>query len=95
MSCAPNTAGRISSPTAGDKRAYDGVARAPRFVFFDLGIRHALAGLRMSEDLIRTGAGELFEQWVMAEPCHRAATLGAGYSVSSRRTAGGAAVDMT
>jgi len=35
-----------------------------------------------------------FAQWVMAELCHRAATLGAGYSVSSWRTAGGAEVDV-
>jgi len=70
------------------------VALAPRFVLFDLGIRHALAGLRMSEDLIRTSAGELFEQWVMGELCHRAATLGAGFSVSSWRTAGGAEVHV-
>ena len=70
------------------------MALAPRFVLFDLGIRHALAGLRISEDLIRTSAGELFEQWVMAELCHRAATLGPGYSVSSWRTAGGAEVEV-
>ena len=37
---------------------------------------------------------EQFAQWVMAELCHRAATLGAGYSVSSWRTAGGAEVDV-
>jgi len=48
----------------------------------------------MSEDLIRTSAGELFEQWVMAELCHRAATLGAGFSVSSWRTVGGAEMDV-
>lgn len=69
------------------------VSKAPRFVLFDLGIRNALAGLSFSKDLIRTGGGELFEQWVLAELYHRAATLGAGYSVSSWRTAGGAEVD--
>ncbi len=37
------------------------VALAPRFVLFDIGVRHALAGLRISEDLIRIGAEELFE----------------------------------
>lgn len=69
------------------------VALAPRFVLFDMGIRHALAGLRMSEELIRVGAGELFEQWVISELCHRATALGPGYSVSSWRTSGGAEVD--
>jgi uncharacterized protein len=69
------------------------VALSPRFVLFDMGIRHALARLRMSEDLIRVGAGELFEQWVISELCHRATALGAGYSVYFWRTAGGAEVD--
>ncbi len=69
------------------------VSMASRFILFDLGIRHALARLRMSEDLIRVGAGELFEQWVMSEFCHRALSLGAGYSVSTWRTSGGAEVD--
>jgi predicted AAA+ superfamily ATPase len=69
------------------------VALAPRFVLLDMGLRHALAGLRMSEDLIRVGAGELFEQWVMAELCHRATALGAGHSVGCWRTSGGAEVD--
>ena len=69
------------------------VALAPRFVLFDIGVRHALAGLRISEDLIRIGAEELFEQWVISELCHRATALGPGYSVSSWRTSGGAEVD--
>jgi len=81
---------RVPSFIATRRRA----AVAPRFVLCDLGIRHALAGLRMTDDLIRVGAGELFEQWVISELCHRTATLGAGYSVSNWRTTGGAEVDV-
>jgi predicted AAA+ superfamily ATPase len=70
------------------------VVVSSRFVFFDLGIRHSLAGLAISPDLIRISGGDLFEQWVIAELCHRCMAAGAGYSVQSWRTAGGAEVDV-
>ncbi len=39
----------------------------PRFLIFDLGLRHAAAGLRASRDVVRANPGPLFEQWVGIE----------------------------
>src|SRR3989338_5551926 len=49
--------------------AYSGSPRknllsTDRFLFFDLGIRHAAAGLRSSPDVVMANPGPLFEQWV-------------------------------
>ena len=38
-----------------------------RFFFFDLGVRHAAAGLRPSRNVARANPGPYFEQWVGAE----------------------------
>jgi predicted AAA+ superfamily ATPase len=70
------------------------VVAAPRFVFFDLGIRHKLANLHASADLLRTQAGELFEQWVMAELEYRCRYHGPGFGISTWRTSTGAEVDL-
>src|ERR1019366_4645357 len=35
----------------------------PKFLFFDLGVRHAAAGLNPAPELVRANPGPVFEQW--------------------------------
>jgi len=39
----------------------------PKFLFFDLGVRHAAAGLPPSPDVVKVNPGPFFEQWVGIE----------------------------
>lgn len=78
--------------------AYGGASRkrllsTPRFVWFDTGVRNAAARLPLEPSLLKTEAGRLFEQWVLAELIHRAAYLGRSHRVSFWRTRHGAEVD--
>ena len=78
--------------------AYSGSARkallsTPRFVLFDLGIRHAASGARPGVDLVRADPGRYFEQWVVLELWKRLQYLGAG-RLSFYRTRGGAEIDV-
>jgi len=65
----------------------------PKFFFFDVGVRHAAAGLRPSTNLARAAPGPLLEQWVGAELWKRIAYLGEG-SLSHFRTKDGAEIDF-
>jgi predicted AAA+ superfamily ATPase len=69
------------------------ILSTPRFLFFDLGVRNAAAGVPLSRDLLRTAAGPLFEQWVLLELVARTAYLGRGHRVAFWRTRHGAEVD--
>jgi predicted AAA+ superfamily ATPase len=76
---------------------YSGSARknllsTPRFLFFDLGVRHAAADLRPSLDTVRADPGPLFEQWVGIELWKRLQYLGQG-ELQYLRTRDGAEVD--
>jgi len=78
--------------------AYSGSPRknllsTDRFLFFDLGIRHAAAGLRPSADLVVANPGPLFEQWVGLELWKRLQYLGNG-TLQYMRTHDGAEVDF-
>ena len=81
--------------------AYSGSAgkallSTPRFVLFDLGIRHAASGARPGVDLVRADPGRYFEQWVVLELWKRRwilQYLGAG-RLSFYRTRGGAEIDV-
>ncbi len=78
--------------------AYSGSSRkallsTPRFVLFDLGIRHAASGARPGVDLVRADPGRYFEQWVVLELWKRLQYLGAG-RLSFYRTRGGAEIDV-
>ncbi len=64
----------------------------PRFYFFDLGVRHAAAGLAPGPQLVRTQPGKLFEQWVIQELWKRLGYLGRG-RMYHYRTKGGAEID--
>jgi uncharacterized protein len=64
----------------------------PRFLFFDLGVRHAAAGLKASRDVAKVNPGAFFEQWVGIELWKRLQYLGEG-KLYHLRTKDGAEVD--
>ncbi|MBI3866907.1 MAG: ATP-binding protein [Verrucomicrobia bacterium] len=65
----------------------------PKFLFFDLGVRHAAAGLNPSPDLVKANPGAVFEQWVGIELWNRLQYLGGG-KLYHQRTRDGAEVDF-
>jgi predicted AAA+ superfamily ATPase len=65
----------------------------PKFLFFDLGVRHAAADLRPSEDLVLANPGPLFEQWVGIELWKRLQYLGDG-RLHYLRSRDGAEIDF-
>jgi predicted AAA+ superfamily ATPase len=69
------------------------ILSTPRFLFFDLGVRNAVADAPLSRALLKTYAGPLFEQWVLLELVARTTYLGRGYQVQFWRTRHGAEVD--
>jgi hypothetical protein len=64
----------------------------PRFLLFDLGLRHAAAGLLPSPITVQANPGPLFEQWVGIELWKRLQYLGRG-QLYYLRTRDGAEVD--
>lgn len=50
----------------------------PKFLFFDLGVRHAGAGLKPSPEIVKVNPGAFFEQWVGVELWKRLQYLGEG-----------------
>ena len=78
--------------------AFTGSARkhvlsTPRFHLFDLGVRHAAAGLENSRDTVLANPGPVFEQWVGIELYKRLAYAGSG-RLSYLRTKAGAEIDF-
>ncbi len=69
------------------------VLSTARFVWFDTGVRNAAARLPLERGLLKTAAGPLFEQWVLAELVHRVSYLGRSCRVSFWRTRHGVEVD--
>ncbi|MBI2502113.1 MAG: ATP-binding protein [Candidatus Latescibacteria bacterium] len=65
----------------------------PRFFFFDLGVRHAAAGLTPSLEVVKANPGAFFEQWVGIELWKRLQYLGDG-RLHYQRTRNGAEVDF-
>jgi predicted AAA+ superfamily ATPase len=65
----------------------------PRFYFFDLGIRHAAAGLLPDRNVVRTDPGRFFEQWVGIEIWKRLQYRNEG-RLHHFRTKDGAEVDF-
>jgi len=65
----------------------------PRFLLFDLGLRHAAADLTPSRDVVRANPGPLFEQWVGIELWKRLQYLRTG-TLHYLRTKDGAEVDF-
>jgi predicted AAA+ superfamily ATPase len=69
------------------------VLSTPRFFLFDLGLRHAAAGLTASEQTVLSNPGPIFEQWVGIELWKRLRYLGKG-NLFYMRTKDGAEVDF-
>ena len=64
-----------------------------RFFLFDVGVRHAAAGLSVQSATVVANPGPVFEQWVGSELWKRLRYLGTG-SLHYLRTKGGAEVDF-
>ena len=78
--------------------AFSGSARksalsSPRFLFFNLGVRNAAAGLPLVEAAVNAAPGSLFEQWVGTQ-LWRKLSYGASGRLSYYRTTDGAEVDF-
>jgi predicted AAA+ superfamily ATPase len=69
------------------------VLSTSRFFFFDLGIRHAAAGLTPSIEMVQGNPGPIFEQWVGIELWKRLQYTGDG-RLHYFRTRDGAEVDF-
>jgi uncharacterized protein len=78
-------------PFSGSARK--GLLSTPRFYFFDLGVRHAAAGLTPSRDTALADAGPVFGQWVGIELWKRLQYLQDG-QLSFLRTKDGAEIDF-
>jgi predicted AAA+ superfamily ATPase len=65
----------------------------PKFLFFDLGVRHAAAGLTPSSETVKANPGPIFEQWVGIELWQRLQYLGEG-KLYHQRSRDGAEVDF-
>jgi predicted AAA+ superfamily ATPase len=65
----------------------------PKFIFFDLGVRHAAAGLIPSIETVKANPGPGFEQWVGIELWQRLQYLGEG-KLYHQRSRDGAEVDF-
>jgi uncharacterized protein len=65
----------------------------PKFFFFDLGVRHAAAGLDVVPSMVDVNPGPFFEQWVGIELWKRMQYLGSG-TLHHLRTRDGAEVDF-
>ena len=63
----------------------------PRFLFFDLGVRHAAAGLTPSADTVKADPGAIFEQWVGIELWKRLQYIGG--KLMYQRTKDGSEID--
>jgi predicted AAA+ superfamily ATPase len=75
------------------KSARKNLLSTPRFFFFDLGVRHAAAGLAPSPEIVKANPGPFFEQWVGLELWKRLQYLGDG-RLHYQRTRDGAEVDF-
>ena len=75
------------------KNARKRILASPRYYFFDLGVRNAMARAPLTEGLLNVDKGRLFEHAVILEIIRRIRSLNLGYKVYYWRTAAGAEVD--
>ncbi|MDP9014502.1 MAG: ATP-binding protein [Pseudomonadota bacterium] len=78
---------------AWSKSSRKNLLSTPKFLLFDLGVRHAAAGLEVSRATVLSNPGPLFEQWVGLELWRRLQYLGQG-ELSYLRTRDGAEIDF-
>jgi len=69
------------------------ILTSPRYYFFDLGVRNALARAPLTDDLLHVEQGKLFEHAVVLEIIRRLRVLQQEDTVHYWRTSGGAEVD--
>lgn len=75
------------------KNARKRIFSSPRYYFFDLGVRNILARFPLTNDMVNTQKGVLFEHAVMLEIIRRVKVLNKNYKVCYWRTSAGAEVD--
>jgi len=75
------------------KNARKRILASPRYYFFDLGVRNALARMPLTESLINVDKGRLFEHAVILEVIRRIRAMNLDYKVRYWRTSAGAEVD--
>ena len=75
------------------KNARKRILSTPRFYFFDMGVRNALARLSLDSAGVLAQNGSLFEHAVVLEIIRRVRAKRADYKVCFWRTGGGAEVD--
>lgn len=75
------------------KNARKRILSSPRYYFFDIGVRNALSKMSLSENLINSQRGILFEHAVVLELVRRIRISGENYKLYFWRTGGGAEVD--
>lgn len=69
------------------------ILASPKYYFFDLGVRNALARWPLSKDTANVQKGVLFEHFVMLEIIRRVRALNKNYKINYWKTSGGAEVD--
>jgi len=79
-------------PYSGSPRAR--ILKTPKFYFFDVGVRNAVARLPLQEAMLATEGAHLFEHWVACELAARIGYLGRSWRLSYWRTVDGAEVDF-
>lgn len=75
------------------KNARKRILSSPRYYFFDMGVRNALARLPLDPSTVLAQKGILFEHAVILEIIRRIRALGKDFRVCFWRTSGGAEVD--
>jgi predicted AAA+ superfamily ATPase len=75
------------------KNARKRILTSPRYYFFDLGVRNALARMPLTESLINVDKGRLFEHAIIIEIIRRIRAMNLDYKVCYWRTGAGAEVD--
>jgi predicted AAA+ superfamily ATPase len=75
------------------KNARKRILTSPRYYFFDLGVRNAVARLPLTGALINADKGRLFEHAVILEIIRRIRAMNLDYKIHYWRTGGGAEVD--
>lgn len=81
------------SVSAYSKSPRKNLLSTPKFLFFDLGVRHAAMGMNVSVDIVTANPGPVFEQWVGIELWKRLAYLGQG-QLHHQRSKDGAEIDF-
>ncbi len=75
------------------KNARKRMLATPRYYFFDIGVRNAMASMPMDPQASQANKGQLFEHFVMLEIIRRVRAMRKNWKVRFWRTAGGAEVD--